>query len=164
MKMKAILQIACMVSFSFADNQFTNMYDTKVACTTVKNVEYCYLSKVEDIFVVFNYQDVPDKILFHGKNSYLEYIPIGKPNQKENSRGVFVWANDYMDPSTGKEKYVMYSRDNLWFHSDWNGHEYCYVTKYWNGNKDSFRKSYKFKEVFSSKEMEELGNRCHDEK
>lgn len=145
-------------SLSFA-NQFTNIYETKAVCTTVNNVEYCYITEKADVFAVLNYQEEAGKILFHGKN-YPVYTPTGKAFQNENQNGVVVWQNDYIRQTTGKEYHIMYSNDNLWFSSGWNGKTFCLVTKYWSEDKASFKDTYKFKEVVSYEKIKELSKRC----
>lgn len=139
--------------------EFTNIYKTKAVCTEVDNTEYCYVTAKEDVFAVMNYQGDAGRILFHGKD-YPEYTPIGSATSEQNSKGVSVWRNDYVDNATGKKYVVMYSEDNLWFSSDWNGFIFCNVTKYWPGDKASFKDTYKFKEVYSNKKLETLVKRC----
>lgn len=162
MKISKILLLAVATSPIFASSQFTNIYETKAVCTTVSGVEYCYMTEKIDVFAVMNYQEVAGKILFHGKG-YPEYIPTGNASNEENSKGVAIYQNDYMSKSTGKEFNIMYSKDNLWFSSGWNGKTYCQITKYWVGDKSSFKATYKFKEVFSADKLKELSKRCYDE-
>lgn len=162
MNINKILLLAFLATPLFASSQFTNIYETKAVCTTVSKVEYCYLSEKEDVFAVMNYQEVAGKILFHGKN-YPEYIPTGAASNDENSNGVAVYQNDYISKSTGKEYNILYSKDNLWLSSAWNGSSYCQMTKYWVGDKSSFKEAYKFKEVLSLDKMKELSKRCFNE-
>lgn len=147
------------VVMSFAGSQFTNIYQTKALCTFVADEEYCYLTEKADVFAVMNYQEEAGKILFHGKG-YPEYVPIGKAENHENSNGVAVFQNDYMNKATGKEYNILYSKDNLWFSSSWNGSNYCQVTKYWIADKASFKETYKFKEVPSADKIKALSAQC----
>lgn len=162
MKKMIPILFLCFYSQLIANSQFTNIYETKAVCTTVKNIEYCYITEKSDVFAVMNYQEDAGKILFHGKN-YPIYTPIGNASQDKNSKGIVVWQNDYMSKSTGKEYHIMYSNDNLWFSSAWNGKTFCAVTKYWSGNKASFKETYKFKEVYSYDKIKELSKRCVEE-